>query len=109
MINVINNGKKIFLTTTMALFLSACGGSGNHNSDDKRTNIDMTDGVKQKRMITLCENNSSDAISAKATIVPPNSKIKRHEADTLIRVWHFQNSEELTCLLKGSAEIITLP
>jgi len=107
MIHIIDNGKKIFFTTTMALFMSACGGSGNHNIDDKRANIDTTEPVEQKTMISLCENNSTDAITAKATIVPPNSTIKKHGTNTVLRVWHFQNSEELICLVNGSAEIIT--
>jgi len=93
--NIINNRyEKVFFTTLVALFMSACGSS---------------DGTAHNKTIGTCENNSTDAILAKAIVVPANSTIIKDSDDTLLRVWHFQNSEELICVVKGSASIVSAP
>lgn len=52
-------------------------------------------------------NNSTDAIEAKATLVPEQSKVKKSSEDTVLRVWHFQNSQEAICVVTGSAKVLT--
>jgi len=92
--NIIDNRyKKVFLTTLVALFMSACG----------------TSGTAYNKSIEKCEDNSTDAILSKAILVPANSTIIKESDETLLRVWHFQNSEELICVVKGSASIVLAP
>jgi len=93
MIKVTSNTKKILVTTVMALLFSGCGSSGEATGYNKS--------------LSYCENNSSDAVTAKAMLIPANSMIRKSSENTLLRVWHFQNSDEAACVLSGSAEIIS--
>ncbi len=115
MITITKNRKKILLTTTLALILSACGGSSNSTTIDvedenKSENRNENNSVEVSyKSINKCDNNSTSAIDAKATLVPFNTTVRKNEKGTVLRVWHFQNSEELVCVVKGSAEIIPNP
>lgn len=53
--------------------------------------------------IPSCENNSSDAVEAKALLVPSGTVVSQINGATKIRVWHFQNSQKAICILKGEA------
>jgi len=80
-----------------ALFLSACGGGGDN------WGIDYQGGGTS---LAACLNNSQDAAEAGATAVPAGSHIKKRDDNTVIRVWHFQNSAEVACTVSGKAMIL---
>jgi len=103
MTSITINTKKALFTTTLALILSACGGSPNKST---QTTDDKDNTEVSYKSINNCENNSTNAIKAQATIVPANTQIRKNGEDTVLRVWHFQNSEELICVVKGSADIL---
>jgi hypothetical protein len=42
-----------------------------------------------------------------ATFIEPGSIVRPIEDDTQVRVWHFQNSEEYVCVLRGMATVST--
>ena len=100
---ITTNTKNILLVTTLALFLSACGG----NSDDNNSNADAETTATTNKIIEACQNNSKDAILAKATVIPASSTVKKSTVNTILRVWHFQNSAEAVCVVQGSAEIVS--
>jgi len=106
MITITKNTKKVLFTATLALILSACGGSSNSTTIDTDVENENNSVEVSHKAINKCDNNSTSAIDAKATLVPFNTTVRKNENGTVLRVWHFQNSEELICVVKGSAEII---
>jgi outer membrane lipopolysaccharide assembly protein LptE/RlpB len=89
---------KIILSTSVVLFLSACGGGKKENwgIDYQRNGVP----------IAKCVNNSQDAADAQATVVPAGSTVSKSSQDTVVRVWHFQNSTEAVCVVSGEALLV---
>jgi ABC-type glycerol-3-phosphate transport system substrate-binding protein len=73
-----------------ALMLSACGGGGEEWGIDQST-------------IPHCNSDLND--SSAAILVPPGTTVKSIEPGTTIRVWHYSNSDEMVCVITGSAVI----
>ena len=83
----------MILSTVTALFLSACGGGENWGVDHQGGGIP----------ISKCVNNSQDATQSQAISVPSGSIIKKNGLNTVLRVWHFQNSKKAACVVSGEA------
>jgi len=77
-------------------FVSGCGGGGSS------TNWGIDAGYSP---LAVCQNNSDDAIEAGAIEVPAGTKVQKLSSDAVVRIWHFENSREAVCLLKGDAVI----
>jgi len=92
---VIRNSIKLISIGTLALILSACGTDENFGIDHG--------GGQVANLPNCTDTTTSDANLSGAIVVPPNTKVVKNSADAQIRVWHFQNSVEAVCMLKGEA------
>jgi len=105
---------KSVATATVAFFiLAGCGGGGSGvDSNGKKSSGDnwgidhpgpqreITHGPLQKDGKYRCDIDKGDAIK-----INSGEKVRKLVDGTEIRIWHYQNSEEYVCLLKGKAVI----
>jgi hypothetical protein len=78
-----------------ALILSGCGGS--EWGIDHGQEVEVSHGpLDEKTGLYRCTIDD-------ATLVEAGSVVRPIEEGTQIRVWHYQNSEEYVCVLKGMA------
>ncbi len=84
------------LITTVLFALSGCGG-GTEWGIDHGTEMEVTHGpLDAETGLYRCT--IDDAI-----LVEAGESVRPLTEDTQIRVWHYQNSEEYVCTLKGQA------
>lgn len=84
---------KVVALLTVALFLSACGGS-----DSGKTNWGIDHGTVPK-----CSADERDA--SVALQVPAGTVINALTEDAKVRVWHYSNSDKLVCVISGSVSV----
>lgn len=96
--------KYTILKSTLFLSISAfaligCGGGGTNWGIDHGTEIEVSHGpLDPNTGLYRCE-------IADATLVEQGGVVRPLSDDTQLRVWHFQNSEEYVCTLKGQAVV----
>ena len=93
--------KTIAIATVSLFALTGCGGGGNNwGVDHQGSEVEIAHGPLQKDGRYRCDFDKGDA-----TLVKPGELVKPKTKDTEIRTWHFQNSQEYICTLKGKAVI----
>ena len=94
--------KEIIITGLALITITGCGNDSHWGIDGNVTqdvkSLSVTD-------IPKCNIEALDAVEAGAIELAPNSIIKRIEANTELRIWHFENSNKAICILKGQAII----
>jgi len=95
--NLIKQTKLLSLVAVAAFTLIGCGGSQTHWGIDHGAEVAVTHGPL-------------DAVTGQyrcnledATLVKSGGIVRPESDDAQLRVWHFQNSEEYVCVLKGQA------
>jgi hypothetical protein len=92
--------KHLTLSTVVAFTLIGCGGSSEDDwGIDHEAAVEVSHGpLNETTQKFRCELSDADEVKAGGLVTPLTD-------DTEIRVWHFQNSEEYVCTLKGQAII----
>jgi hypothetical protein len=92
--------KHLTLATVVAFTLIGCGGSSEDDwGIDNEAAVEVSHGpLDETTQKFRCELSDADEVKAGGLVTPLTD-------DTEIRVWHFQNSEEYVCTLKGQAII----
>lgn len=83
---------KIILIVSTAFFLSACG---NGNGNNKW--LDNTDSVA----IPSCGADSSE----NSIILNIEDKVIPLTEDTSVRIWYYENSDKVVCVVEGEAVV----
>ena len=90
---------KLLSLATIATFIQVgCGGEGTNWGIDHGVEVEVSHGPMQADGNFRC--NLEDA-----TLVKSGGIVKPLAEGTQVRVWHFQNSEEYVCTLKGQATV----
>ena len=92
-LNIKKSAKVLALTSIVSLILIGCGGNGG-NSDIEISHGPLDDFTKEYRC------NMEDA-----TIINAGELVRPLVKDTKLKIWHYQNSEEYACVLKGQAVV----
>jgi len=93
------NSRLLTLLAILPFTLIGCGGGGTNWGIDHGTEIEVSHGpLNPNTGLYRCD--LSDA-----TLVEQGGVVRPLTDDTQLRVWHFQNSEEYVCTLKGQAVI----
>jgi hypothetical protein len=88
---------KLLLSGTAAFTLIGCGSGGENWGIDAASEIEISHGeLDASTGLYKCTLDD-------ATLVDPGSVVRPIVEDTQVRVWHFQNSQEYVCVLKGQA------
>jgi hypothetical protein len=89
--------KMLGLSSSFILLLAGCGSSDSNWGIDNSSELVVTHGpLDSETGLYRCE--LEDAL-----LVKPFSIIEPQSDDTQLRVWHFKNSDEYACVLKGEA------
>jgi len=99
-INTIPLTKTVIPITLLAFALLGCG------SGETKWGIDHTGGVEVTHGPLNTATGLYRCTLEDASLVKPGAQVKPLIEGTQLRVWHFQNSEEYVCTLKGQALII---
>jgi len=104
MLKNINRKNMIVLSSVAILSLTfvGCGGES-CDIDANATSTQAVAGISTVSIPTCQENGSSE----NAIPLAPESKIVKQEEGTKVRIWHYQDSTELVCILSGKASILT--
>ena len=97
----------IILTTAIAaVVFSGCNGKGKMEIEQPIEQPvkakSVSHGPKQDNGNYRCDIDKGDA-----TLIKPGQSVKPLTKDTRLRVWHYQNSDEYICLLKGEAVVLS--
>ena len=92
--------KSFALIAVSLLALTGCG-NDNWGIDHQGAEVELSHGPVQADGRYRCDIDKGDA-----TLVKPGEVIKPKTEDTEIRTWHYQNSDEYVCTLKGKAVIV---
>lgn len=94
--------RKIFITLataiTVVVFTGCSGGKDILGAENNVTTADISHGPKLDNGNYRCNIEEGDA-----TLVQAGQRVKPLTKDTRLRVWHYQNSEEYVCVLRGKA------
>ena len=93
--------KMLLLSSSALLLLVGCG-SGTDSSNwgiDNGKEIELSHGpLNAETGLYRCELDD-------AMLIEPQSVVTPLDEDTQLRVWHFKNSDEYACTLKGKAMV----
>ena len=94
----------ILLATAIAAvaFTGCSGGKEKWGIDHDAATAFVTHGPKLSNGNYRCNMEDGDAMPVKA-----GQRVKPLTDDTRLRVWHYQNSDEYVCLLKGEAVVLS--
>jgi hypothetical protein len=86
----------LYLASVMITILfSSCGGGG--SSSD--CNIDKPAGN-----VPICQTDSNGQfVSTNALFVLPQTVVTKTKTGTIIKIWHFSDSDEYICVIAGGA------
>lgn len=87
------NIKQIAFTATVALALSACGGSSGGTT------------VIPVVSVPSCGDVSAVDMGKSVAIDVTGKTIKKAETDAEVRIWHFPDATKLACMISGKAII----
>jgi len=94
--------KKTIITGLAFITIIGCGNNSHWGIDGN-----VTQDVQSLNIIDIpiCNMETLDAVEAGAIELSPNSRVKKIEEKTKLRMWHFENSNKAICVLKGKAII----
>jgi len=99
---IVVKGLKILALTSVASILIGCTGGGRSTDDhwgiDNTKEIAVTHGPLESNGLYRCTKND-------ATLVKPGGIVHPVTKGTKLRLWHYKNSKEYVCVLKGKAVI----
>ena len=107
---MINLNRKNSIRLSMIAILSTlfigCGSSNSQDSEVKDSNRTETQdtSVAGTTMVTVPSCGESKD-SSNALKIDVKSKIVKQDENTKVRIWHYQDSTELVCVLSGKAVI----
>jgi hypothetical protein len=91
----LNKSKIFFYSFVMmiSLVLSSCGGgSGDCDIDKPAGNV------------PICQTDAGgNFVSTNALFVEPQTVVTKTKAGTIVKVWHFSDSDEYICVIAGGA------
>ncbi len=89
--------RSIYVAAVSVWLLIGCGGGGENWGIDHQGGIEVGHGpLDPATGLYRCTINDATEVPTGATVTPLSS-------DTQVRVWHFQNSQEYVCTLRGQA------